>query len=475
MNEKNRGDCVLPASADDVLTLARSDLAVYSVANYRSYELPPFLDLIIRKLEAVEGGEIRRLILSLPPRHGKSLIASTYFPAWFLGRHPDRYVIATSYGQELADDFGRRVRNTIASPLHRAIFPASRMSDDSQAAHRLNMTAGGAYFAIGRGAAITGRGAHLLLIDDPIKDVEEANSPTIRRSVQQWFSSVAFTRLMPGAAIVVIATRWHEDDMIGWLLRDHSADGWQEIRLPAIAEVNDPIGRAEGEALWPERYPIEALKSIRRQLGSAQFASLYQQRPAPIEGNIFRREWWRRYSTPPTALSRVVLSLDTAFKAGTSNDFTAAVVIGEASDGYYILHAWRGRIEFPELKRKAIEFAETWKANAVLIEDKASGQSLIQALRDSTLPIIPVKVDSDKVTRATAITGLVESGRVLLPTSAGWLADFEDELATFPGAAHDDQTDAFVQGLNYLRGHRPSPIFKPLRLDFLEGRRRTWW
>jgi predicted phage terminase large subunit-like protein len=455
-------------SESNLLALAREDLACYALANYPAFELPLHLDLVVRKLEDVERGEIRRLILSLPPRHGKSLTASTYFPSWYLGRHPDRSVIATSYGQELADDFGRRVRNTIASPLHRTIFPLSKVSDDSAAAHRLNLIRGGAYFAIGRGAAITGRGAHLLLIDDPLKDSEEANSPTIRRAVQQWFSTVAFTRLMPDAAIVLIATRWHEDDVVGWLLRDHAADGWESLSLPAIAEANDPLGRVEGEPLWPKRYPLETLTSIRRQLGNAAFASLYQQRPAPIEGRMFRREWWRFYSALPTSFTQIVMSVDSAFKTGQENDFSAFTIWGNTrSDGVYLLHAWRGRVEFPELKRKVREFAAQWKPNAILVEDKASGQSLIQELkRDTNLPIIVVKVDKDKITRAAAITPLVEAGKVLLPQAAGWLTDYLDELSTFPSAAHDDYVDSTTQALTRL-GKPCSPALVPIRLNFL--------
>ncbi len=457
-----------------MLALARDDLACYTTAQFPAFELPPFLELLVSKLEAVERGQIRRLIVSMPPRHGKSLIASTHFAAWYLGRHPDRYVIATSYGQELADDFGRRVRNSIATPLHRRVFPASKLSDDSSAAHRFNLTAGGAYYAVGRGAAITGRGAHVLLIDDPLKDSEEANSATVRRAVQQWFSTVAFTRLMPDAAIVLIATRWHEDDVVGWLLREHAADGWEVISFPAIAEASDPLRRNEGEALWPKRYPVEVLESIKRQLGSAAFASLYQQRPAPIEGRIFRREWWRFYSAPPASFTQIIMSVDSAFKTGQENDFSAFTIWGKTQNEIYLLHAWRGRIEFPELKRKVSEFAAQWHPAAILVEDKASGQSLIQEMkRDTLLPIIAVKIDKDKIARAAAVTPLVEAGKVLLPQAAGWLDDYLDELSTFPAAAHDDFVDSTTQALTRLAQQHSSEILRPIRLSFLEGYR-TW-
>jgi predicted phage terminase large subunit-like protein len=460
----------LSVSGADMLALARTDLACYALANYPAFELPPFLDLVISKLEAVKRGEIKRLILSMPPRHGKSLVASTYFPSSYLGTFPDRYIVSASYGQDLADDFGRRVRNTVASPLHRAIFPESKISDDSAAVHRFNLTAGGAYYAVGRGAAITGRGAHLLLIDDPLKDMEEANSPTIRRGLQQWFSTVAFTRLMPDGAIVIIQTRWHEEDLAGWLLREFDSEGWESLSLPAIAESNDVLGRAEGEPLWPERYPLETLESIRRQLGSAAFASLYQQRPAPIEGRMFRREWWRFYSAPPASFTQIVMSVDSAFKTGQETDYSAFTIWGNTqSEGIYLLHAWRNRVEFPELKRKVKEFADKWKPNAILVEDKASGQSLIQELkRDTNLPIIAVKVDKDKITRAAAVTPLVEAGKVLLPQTAGWLNDYLDELSTFPSAAHDDYVDSTTQALTRLSQPRAFGI-GTIRLAVLRG------
>lgn len=436
-----------------MLALARADLACYTMANYPAFQLPPFLELVVARLEAVERGEIRRLIISMPPRHGKSLLASTFFPAWYLGRNPDRYVIAASYGAELAEDFGRRIRNTVQSPLHRAIFPESRLAEGSAAAHRFDLTRGGAYYAVGRGGSMTGRGAHLLSLDDPLKDAEEANSPTIRRNLQLWFATTAYTRLMPGGAVVLTQTRWHEDDLAGWLLREYAAEGWEVLSLPAIAEEHDLTGRAEGEALWPERFSNEALQSIKRQLGSAAFASLYQQRPAPIEGRVFRREWWRRYTAAPapSELLRIVMSVDTAFKAGQENDYTAVTIWGETDTEYCLLHAWRERVEFPELKRKIIEFARAWSPYAVLIEDKGSGQSLLQELdRDTNLPLHPVKVTSDKMSRAVGVTAIIEAGKVLLPVSAGWLDDFFEEVSTFPGSRHDDYVDTLTQALRYL-------------------------
>jgi predicted phage terminase large subunit-like protein len=453
-----------------MLQLARDELSSYASALYSRFELPPHLRILVQILERVERGELDRVIICMPPRHGKSFLTSTVFPAWYLGLHPDRSIIASSYGAELANDFGRRVRGFVVDDLHRAIFPDCRVVDDSNAVHRFGLTGGGNYYAVGAGGPITGRGADLLLIDDPIKSREDANSAAIRRSLQSWYQDVAYTRLQPGGAIVLIQTRWHEDDLAGWLLREHSQEGWKLISLPALAEVSEGW-RREGEPLWFEKFPLETLQRIREAIGTAAWASLYQQRPAPEQGAIFRREWWRNYSGPIEP-HRTVFSLDCAFKTGQSNDFSVIAIVGEAKDGYYVRHVSRGRWEFPELKRQAIALAEIWKPHAVLIEDAASGQSLIQALKAETkLPILPVKPMGDKVSRAHAVSPLVESGRVFLPTDAAWLADFLDEMTSFPAAPHDDQVDAITQALNYLRGDGPGEYsFTPLpRFDKHSG------
>lgn len=441
----------------------RTDLAAYGAALWPPFELARHHRELVSCLERIEAALFDRVIFLLPPRHGKSLITSTLFPAWWLGRHPDKSIIAASYGQELASDFGRRVRGFVSDPLHRQIFPNCVISDDSDSVHRFHLIQGGAYFAVGAGGPLTGRGADLLLIDDPIKSREQANSAAERKSLQAWYESTAYTRLEPNGAIVLIQTRWHEDDLAGWLLREHVGEGWKVISLQAIAETDDPLGRVEGAALWPEKFPIETLDRIREAIGSSAWASLYQQRPAPEQGAIFRRDWWRSYSEQPAELQRIIFSLDCAFKTGQSNDYSVIAIIGETKAGYYILQISRGRWEFPELKRQAIALFDIWKPHSLLVEDAASGQSLIQALKAETrLPILPVKPQGDKVSRAHAVSPLCESGRVFLPANAGWLADFVDEATSFPAAPHDDQVDALTQALNYLRGDRREYNFIPV-------------
>jgi predicted phage terminase large subunit-like protein len=441
-------------AASRAVELSRDDLACFATLMRRRLEFAPLHEQIIKQLERIESGAIDRLMIFVPPRHGKSLISSELFPAWYLGKHPDRSVIAASYGQELASDFGRKVRNHMAGGIFRTVFPTASISPDSSAAHRFNLMAGGAYYAVGAGGALTGRGADLLIIDDPVKNREDADSATYRRNLHDYYESVAYTRLQPGGAVVLIQTRWHDDDLAGWLLREHAAEAWTVVSLPAIAEPNDPLGREEGAALWPQKFPVPTLNRIREAIGSAAWASLYQQRPVPATGSIFKREWWRHYSAAslPPKFESVLLSLDTAFKTNAQSDYSVALVLGVGETGYFILDLWRARAEFPRLKAIVNEMAAKWRPDRLLIEDAASGQSLIQELRQSSrLPVMPIKVGSDKVSRAHAVTPMIESGRVYLPEAAPWLSDFIDELSSFPAAAHDDQTDSLTQALNYVR------------------------
>jgi len=455
-----------------LLEQARGDLATYCAALYKQFALPRHLAKLVETLTAVERGEVRRVIVAMPPRHGKSFITSQLFPSWFLGRNPTKSIIASSYGQELASDFGRRVRNFCSERLYRQIFPDCVISDDSDAVHRFHTTAGGAYYAVGAGGPITGRGADLLLIDDPIKSREDASSAAYRRTLQDWYQHVAYPRLEPNGAIVIIATRWHQDDLIGWLLREHAAEGWQVISMPAIAEV-DEGWRQEGAALWPERFPLGTLAQIREAIGGSAWAALYQCRPAPEEGAIFKRDWFLAYpaSAPPECTQRIV-SIDTAFKTGESNDYSVIQVWGQTKVGYALLNQWRERKEFGDLMRQAVAMGEAWSPNYVLVEDAASGQSLIQMMRNETrLPLLPVRPLGDKVARAHAVSPLVESGRVFLPDQASWLRDFLDEVTSFPAAPHDDQVDAMTQALNYLRENQYEPFrYTPPRHDLVQSR-----
>jgi len=439
----------------------------FAKANWTGYRAAPHHRLIADALRHVARGECKRLCIFMPPRHGKSMLASEFFPAWFLGRNPEAQIIAATYAQGLADDFGRKVRNIVAGEVFAMAFPGVAISDDSQAANRFHTSKRGAYFAVGAGGPITGRGADLLLIDDPIKGREDAESETMRNRLKDWYTSVARTRLMPGGSIVVIQTRWHEDDLAGWLLREHAHENWEVLNLPALAEPGDPLGRPEGAPLWPDAYPLAELETLRRSVGSRDWASLYQQRPAAAEGSIFKRQHWQFFTptehNPPALVEslgiyRVVQAWDTAFKTKEANDFSVCCTLGVAKSRFYVLDVWRDRVEFPDLKRALVAQAQKWGAHAVLVEDTAAGQSLLQELRRNTrVPLIPVKADRDKVTRSHAVTALHEAGLVYLPDGDHWVSDFTDELASFPNAPHDDQVDAFVHALTYSRSGASAP------------------
>lgn len=447
---------------------AIAKLERFAVANWSGYHAAAHHEAICKALYRVAKGRCKRLMVFMPPRHGKSMLCSEYFPAWYLGRNPDHQVITATYAQQLADDFGRKVRNIMASEVYSLIFSDARMSDDSQAANRLHTVKGGAYYAVGAGGPITGRGAHLLLIDDPIKGREDAESETMRHRLKDWYTSVARTRLMPGGAIVIIQTRWHEDDLAGWLQREHSHEGWEVLNLPALAEPGDELGRPEGAPLWPEAYPLSELETLKRSVGARDWAALYQQRPSAAEGSIFKREHWHSYTPTETASQALLASLkvyhviqawDTAFKTKETNDYSVGVTLGVAPNRYYVLDVWRDRAEFPDLKRAMVAQAAKWKAHSVVIEDTAAGQSLIQELRRGTrLPLVAVKADRDKATRAHAVTPTHEAGLVYLPPSEPWASAFEDELAGFPTAPHDDQVDAFVHALTYAMSHVGGPV-----------------
>ena len=438
---------------------ARNNLLSYALLMQPNYETPPHIKLLASKLEAVERGEITRLIVTLPPRHGKSNIISELLPAWYLGRNPDKQVMFATYGQDLADGFGRKVRNHMADPRHKLIFPEAMLADDSKSANRFNTVAGGVYNAIGVGGPGTGKGADLLAIDDPLKNREEADSKLIRDKLWDWYASVAYTRLMPGGRVVAVLTRWHEDDLIGRLLKGH--EQFELLNLPAVAEENDALGRKPGEALWPERYNETDLQRIRYTIGEREFAALYQQRPAPLEGALFRRSWIQR-ATAPRAGARIAMGVDLALSTKQGADYTAIVVVARDEVGkIYVLDAVRQRADFPTALGMIREMASKWKPIQIGIESVAYQAVVVQELlRTTTLPIKGITPDRDKMTRATPVALRYEQGMIYHADLPSW---FEDELLAFPQGEHDDAVDALVYAyltvmkLGYLDDIRVRP------------------
>ncbi|MEJ7790781.1 MAG: phage terminase large subunit [Gaiellaceae bacterium] len=431
--------------------LARRRLSDFMGALLPSYQSAAHTRALCEHLEALEAREIRRLIVTEPPRHGKTIHCSQALPAWYLGRRPDEHVILASYAAELAESNSRRARNLVVDP--RYPFETS-VASDSSAVNRWATSQGGGLIAAGVGGGITGFGADLLIVDDPVKGREEADSPTIRESTWRWWTEVALTRLQPNAVVLIAMTRWSKDDLVGRVLASPGAGEWTVLALPALATEDDPLGREEGEALWSEWFDEAHLLRLRAEIGERAFSALYQGSPTPEKGGIFRREWMQgRYSERPRGPVRIVQAVDSAFKTGVSNDYS--VVATWASDGvyFYLLDVWRARVEFPELVGAIRAQASIHGPSTILIEDTAAGQSAIQELRRSSqLPIVAVKATGTKVSRADSVSPLFEAGKVLLPEQApAWRDLWIEEHVSFPASRHDDMVDTTSLALERLR------------------------
>lgn len=449
-----------PALRAAAVAAAQLHPTAFAAMTMASYRPQPFHWTIGDHLADLAAGRCDRLLISIPPRHGKTELVSIRFPAWYLGRYPDARVIGASYGAELAEDFGRKARAVFSDPRFAQVWPGVKVARDSSAALRWDIEGRrGGYVGAGVGGPLTGRGADLLLIDDPIKNRQEAESETTRQAVWDWYTSTAYTRLEGRGAVAVIATRWHEDDLIGRLLaaEKDGGDRWRVVNLPALDE--------QGQALWPDKFSAALLGQIRVNVGPRDFESLYQGRPQPLEGGLFKRAWWQYYDALPP-LWRVEHIVDSSFKEGVENDPSVIATWGRGERGYYLLDVHLGRWAFPALLGNIHGHARKWAplfpSAPWVIEDKASGQSAIQVLRlplaqvgGGTLPALPVipfksPASASKVSRAEAVTGLIEAGQVFLPRTAPWLEEFIREHAVFPNGVHDDQVDTTSMGLMRL-------------------------
>jgi predicted phage terminase large subunit-like protein len=415
---------------------SRQQWKSYAHLKYLSRQITPGI---------INGGG--RYIVTMPPRHGKSEFISKWVPAWYLDTFPKKNIILTSYGDELASGFGRWVRNHFETNEH----TIAKLNPDSAAANRFETTFGGTMITAGVGGSITGRGGHLLICDDPIKNWEEASSTLYRQRIRDWFDTTFYTRQEPGATIILLMTRWHHDDLAGYLINEHN-DDWKQISLPGLAEENDPLGRVEGQALCVERYDVEALTKIKEGIPDQHWLSLYQQRPTKQGGEIFKREWWKYYDEIPKNFIHIAQFWDTAQKPGLSNDWTVCATWGKTMSGLYLLDIFRRKLEAPDIEQALIQQFNKWRPHAISIEDKSSGSSVIQyARRSTTLPIIPYDPQQrDKESRAIAATPLVRSGNCYLPRNAPWLSDFLVEHEQFPATAHDDQVDTTSQMAEYF-------------------------
>lgn len=398
----------------------------------------------------VERGEIDRLIITMPPRHGKTELASIRFPAWYLGRNPDKRIIAASYAAGLAYRISRQARNVVGGQGWP--FP-QRLADDLAQVQQWDLAGQrGGYIAAGAGGAITGSGAHLLLIDDPIKNQEDADSAAMRDKLWEWYTSTAYTRLEEGGAVAVIQTRWHAADLAGRLLaaQAQGGDQWTVLHLPALADVGDPLGREPGAALWPEKYDTAALERIKQAVGSRVFAALYQGQPSNDDSALLKREWWRYYQIAPAHCDQVIQSWDMTFKGGVANDYVVGQVWGKVGADCYLLDQVRGRMDFPATLTAIRDLTARWpQAQTKLVEDTANGPAVIATLTREIPGLVAVRPEGGKVARVNAIAGLIEAHNVYLPDPAlhPWSGEFVEEATAFPTGAHDDMVDAMSQGL----------------------------
>jgi predicted phage terminase large subunit-like protein len=437
---------------------AKNSLVGYAKFQMENYLSPPHIKLLASKLEAVERGDIRRLAIFMPPRHGKSILTSEFFPAWYMGRNPDKYIICSTYAQDLADDFGRKVRNQLQDKRYTDIFPDAELSTDSSSMRRFNTTKGGVYYAVGAGSAITGRGAHLLLIDDPIKGREEADSAAMRKNLLDWYRATAYTRLMPNGSVILIQTRWHEDDLAGWILKETGHEGWDVIEFPAILNERAAgmLDLEEGDPLWKESYPIERLEEIKKTIGTREWSSLYAQKPSVEEGNIIKRWWWKTWTREqPPEMDYILQSWDTAYTVTETSDYSACttwgVFSGEGGYNLFLIDSFREKLTFPELKNQAVHLYNEHQPDLVLVEAKASGWSLVQELMRTGIPITPFNPKKmDKLARVHSVAPLFEGGRIWAPDTDE-SADVMNQFAMFPNTKHDDLVDSTTQALLRLR------------------------
>jgi predicted phage terminase large subunit-like protein len=410
--------------------------------------------------EKVARGECKRLIINMPPRHTKSEFASYLLPAWFLGKFPKKKIIETAHTAELAVGFGRKVRNLVDSDVYKAIFPGVGLQSDSKAAGRWATNQGGDYFAIGVGGAVTGKGADILIIDDPHSEQEAAlseSNPEVYDKTYEWYTSGPRQRLQPGGSIIVVMTRWSKKDLTGQVLKSaalRSGEEWEVINFPAILP--------DGIPLWPEFWSLKELEALKNELPNAKWQAQYMQEPTSDVSAIIKREWWKQWEDEdPPYCEFLIQSWDTAFLKTQRSDYSACTTWGvfyRPNDrgvdvaNIILLNSFKRRMEFPELKQMAFEHYKEWEPDSIIVEAKASGAPLVFELRAMGIPVqeyTPSK-GNDKIARLNACADLFASGRVWVPCTA-WAEELVEEVASFPSGEHDDLVDSMSQALLRFR------------------------
>lgn len=428
--------------------LARSYFLSYCHIINRNFESNWHHELIAGYLDDIADGKSMRLIISLPPRHGKSFMISQHFPTFYLGRNPKHNIISTAYNQSLAEDFGIYVKNVLMSEEYKTIFPIN-VNSSSKSKKRFSIMEGGNYYAIGRGGAITGRGGHLIIIDDLIKNEHEARSETHRKQIVEWYKNTLRTRLMPNGSIIIVQTRWHQDDLIGELLRN-SGETWEYVKLPAIDQ--------EGKALWPKMYPLQVLETIKKEIGTLNFEGLYQQEPTKSEGNIIKSDWIQRYTELPKIVNNdSIITFDLTFKGkkksdkGKGSDYVVGHKWQKVGVDYYLLDMIRGQFDFTETLFHMKQFLNKHKdCTNIVIEDAANASAVYSTIKQHISGVRLWKPETSKEARLMAVAPLFEAKNIYIPKDEKYDI-LVSELLGFPLSSHDDTVDACSMALLNLK------------------------
>lgn len=442
--------------------------------------------VMAKKFEDIAAGKLKRLIINMPPRHTKSEFASYLLPAWFLGKYPGKKIIQTSNTAELAVGFGRKVRNLVDGETYAKVFPNVSLRHDSKAAGRWSTNANGEYFAIGVGGTVTGKGADLLIIDDPHSEQEAAlaaNDPAIYDKVYEWYSSGPRQRLQPGGSIVIVMTRWGKRDLTGQVIKasaQRGGDEWEVIEFPAILPSGNP--------LWPEFWSLKELSSLKEELPHPKWQAQYQQDPTSEGSAIVKREWWQIWEKDdPPSVDMIIQAWDTAFEKNNRADYSACTTwgvfhhpddTGQTQANLILLNAFRDRLEFPELKKRVLEQFKEWNPDGLIIEKKASGAPLIYELRSMGVPVqefTPTK-GNDKITRLNAVSDLFASSRIWVPNT-NWAEEVVEEVASFPNGEHDDYVDSVSLALMRFRqgGYVRTTLDEEDDIQYFKQRRAAYY